>query len=98
MDAERRAAIRARRDTAFPDSLDLTAMWRTVPDLLDALDAAEARAERLATALQMVRDLDADILEEGHDTGDLPRRWWQERIKHMDAALANDGAKGSGAS
>ena len=50
MDAERRAAIRARRDNATPDSLDLVAIWRTVPALLDALAEAGASASDVVHA------------------------------------------------
>ena len=55
--------------------------------LLTALAASQARERALAEALEMERDLVQAIIDEKHDTGELPRRWWLERVKHMSAAL-----------
>jgi hypothetical protein len=48
----------------------------------------EEETARLRATLGAERDLVADILEEVISPGDLPLRWWEERLGVMNAALA----------
>lgn len=53
----------------------------------NAAEAQAATIERLREALRMERDLLVDMIDEGWAPADLPPRWWDERVKHMNAAL-----------
>jgi len=74
MDAENRAALRAdceRRETAC---VAVTIMPRSVIELLDALDAAEARIRNMALALEIRADTIATMQQSAKEGGDAYMR------------------------
>ena len=82
---ERLAEIRERRDKSFPDSLDLTAMWRTVPELLDALAESRER-ERAAldevARLRAIAEVEYNGAMAAHTGNPSTRNPWPERSEN----------------